>query len=194
VTASADKLTLALEMIETAETSLKTAKQLLMEATGQKPSRSRKKPVDTGAMEDLNAPLMEGTEKVIEGIFDGERMMGSDKNEYAVPANYASKSKLVAGDVLKLRILPDGSFMYKQINQIPRKHLMGTLTYDNAKYKVLAGGMLYSVLLASVTYYKGEVGDKVSLIVPAAGETEWGAVDFIIPHSEAQLIENAEDE
>jgi hypothetical protein len=41
--------------------------------------------------------------------------------------NYASKSKLIPGDVLKLTILPDGSFIYKQIGPVKRKKIVGTL-------------------------------------------------------------------
>jgi len=59
--------------------------------------------------------------KVIEGVFDGEIMIGSDKQKYPVPPNYASKSKLIPGDVLKLTILDDGSFLFKQIGPIKRK-------------------------------------------------------------------------
>ena len=47
----------------------------------------------------------------MEGVFDGQNMMGPDGKKYPVPANYASKSKLVEGDVLKLTISDDGSFI-----------------------------------------------------------------------------------
>ena len=42
--------------------------------------------------------------RVIEGVFDGENMIGPDGKQYSVPANYASKSKLVEGDILKMKI------------------------------------------------------------------------------------------
>jgi len=63
--------------------------------------------------------------KVIEGVFDGQNMVGSDAKTYPVPANYASKSKLVQGDILKLTIAEDGAFLYKQIGPIPRKQIVG---------------------------------------------------------------------
>lgn len=183
-----EKIALALEMLESAESSVRSARQILHDITGGKvPSTDKISHVLT----DLNAPKTEGEDKIIEGVFDGEKMMGKDQNEYPIPANYASKSKLVAGDVLKLTIKHDGSFVYKQIAPIPRKHIMGTLTYDGGKYKVLANGKVYSVLLASVTYYRGEAGDRVSLIVPEAGDTDWGAIDSIIPSAEAEMIESA---
>jgi hypothetical protein len=33
--------------------------------------------------------------KVVEGIFDGYFMIGSDAKKYPVPMNYSSKSKLI---------------------------------------------------------------------------------------------------
>ena len=182
-----EKIALALEMLESAEASVRSAKQILAEVAGVKGS-VRKKDLEA-ALSDLNNPVAIGADKIIEGVFDGEKMVGSDKNEYAIPANYASKSKLVPGDLMKLTIKADGTFLYKQIAPIGRRHVIGTLTYDNGKYKVLAEGKLYNVLLASVTYFKGEVGDKVSLILPVNQDVDWGAIDSVIPQIDTQVIE-----
>ncbi|MBU1146566.1 hypothetical protein KKD80_03410, partial [Patescibacteria group bacterium] len=43
----------------------------------------------------------ESGERIMEGVFNGQNMIGADGKEYLVPANYASKSKLVEGDILK---------------------------------------------------------------------------------------------
>lgn len=124
--------------------------------------------------------------KVIEGNFDGQNMLGPDGKQYSVPANYASKSKLVEGDVLKLTITRDGSFIYKQISPIDRQRLIGQLSRDevSGEYRVLANGQSYKVLLASITYFKGETGDEVVVLVPAIGDTRWAAVENIIKQSE----------
>lgn len=42
--------------------------------------------------------------KSIDGVFDGENMVGEDGNPYPVPPNYASKSKLVEGDLMRVTI------------------------------------------------------------------------------------------
>lgn len=39
----------------------------------------------------------------------------------------------------------------------------------------------YNVILASVTYFKAEVGDEITLVVPDHGESEWGAIENVIP-------------
>ena len=51
--------------------------------------------------------------EVVEGIFDGYYMVGADQKKYPVPMNYSSKSKLVPGDVMKLKILPEGKLVFK---------------------------------------------------------------------------------
>lgn len=124
---------------------------------------------------------LENTENVIEGIFDGEQMIGSDKKIYQIPANYASKSKLIPGDLLKLTILDDGSFLYKQIGPVKRKKVVGVLEeIANGKFVVNVSGKEYSVLSASVTYFKAGDKDKVTIIVPEKGESAWGAMENVI--------------
>lgn len=123
----------------------------------------------------------EESENVIQGVFDGEQMIGSDKKKYSIPSNYASKSKLVAGDMLKLTVTDDGKFLYKQIGPVERKNLIGNLEYlDDGNWQVDVNGKKYKVLLASVTYYKGKPNDKVSIIIPADKESEWAAFDNIL--------------
>jgi hypothetical protein len=125
--------------------------------------------------------------RIIEGVFDGYQMIGPDGTKYSVPPNYASKSKLVEGDLLKLTIAPDSAFIYKQIRPIERERIRGKLVRDKEtnEYRVLVDKKLYRVLLASVTYYRGEVGDEVVLLVPTGGMTSWAAVDHIIKSGES---------
>ncbi len=121
------------------------------------------------------------TGKVIEGVFDGQTMHDNEGKSYPVPANYASKSKLVEGDILKLTIANDGSFIYKQIGPVPRRQLVGTLVQHDGAYYVEAGLREYRVLLASVTFFRGHIGDQVSVIVPDDNpNAEWAAVEAIL--------------
>ena len=116
--------------------------------------------------------------KIIEGVFDGQTMVGSDAKNYPVPANYASKSKLVQGDILKLTIADDGSFLYKQIGPVPRKQVVGMLKLENGHYFVDVNTKQYRVLLASVTYFKAKPGDQVSVNVPEDDtHAEWAALE-----------------
>jgi hypothetical protein len=120
--------------------------------------------------------------RVVEGVFDGQGMVGSDGKSYTVPPNYASKSKLVEGDMLKLTITPKGSFIYKQIGPIERARVVATLGFDhtNGEFYATEGERRWSVLKASVTYFKGEPGDEVVLLIPKSTPSKWGAVENII--------------
>lgn len=122
---------------------------------------------------------MEGA-KVIEGIFDGESMVGPDGKVYSVPANYASKSRLVEGDTLKLTIAPNGAFIYKQIGPVERARIVGKLEKEGEAFYVVSEGKRWRVLTASVTYYKGESGDEAVIIIPKVGESKWGSLENII--------------
>lgn len=124
----------------------------------------------------------EGGNKIIEGVFDGQQMVGPDGKRYSIPANYCSKSKLVEGDVLKLIVKPDGGFIYKQIGPIERKRLKGILSKDpvTGEFKAHAGGREYRVLKASVTYFHGDADDEVVILVPEDGDAVWAAVENII--------------
>lgn len=123
----------------------------------------------------------EGGNKIIEGVFDGESMIGPDGQKYSVPANYASKSKLVEGDMLKLTITPNGGFVYKQIRLVDRKRMVGNLEKSvDGDYVARAKGRIYKLNQASVTYFKGETGDEVVFLVPKGAQSKWGAVENII--------------
>jgi hypothetical protein len=165
------KLELVQQLLESAEGNVKSAKQLLAELYGGPTTslRAKAKELQTS-----------GDGRIVEGVFDGQNMVGSDGKKYPVPANYASKSKLVEGDVLKLTILEDGSFIYKQIGPIQRRKVVGTLSMDGDDFRVLAGERSYRVLYASVTYFKGKPGDQVTLLIPEEREATWGAVENIL--------------
>ncbi len=120
--------------------------------------------------------------RVVEGVFDGQGMVGSDGKIYTVPPNYASKSKLVEGDLLKLTITPKGSFIYKQIGPIERSRVVASLGFDgtNGEFYATSDNKRWSVIKASVTYFKGEPGDEVILLVPKNAPSKWAAVENII--------------
>lgn len=123
--------------------------------------------------------------KVIEGVFDGENMIGPDGKKYSVPANYASKSKLVEGDIMKLTITSGGTFIYKQIGPIDRERVIGHLEKEaDGAYYVSSDGKRWRVLPASVTYFKGQAGDETIILVPKHGESKWAAVENIIRNQE----------
>ena len=150
-------------LIQEAETNLAAAKELLISIVG-----------DDGQVVTPKTSSDDVAGKVIEGVFDGQMMMGPDGKNYPIPANYASKSKLVEGDILKLTIAEDGSFIYKQIGPVARKQVIGTLV----QHDVETNGREYRILLASVTFFRIEVGDQVTIIIPEDNpDATWAAVE-----------------
>ena len=155
-------------LLQEAETNLAAAKELLMSLLGE----------DDQVITNFNQNGEDISGKVIEGIFDGQMMIGPDGKNYPVPANYASKSKLVEGDTLKLTISNDGSFIYKQIGPVERRQIIGTLITRDGSFFVEANGREYRILIASVTYFKIRVGDQVTIIIPENNaDAHWAAVE-----------------
>lgn len=140
----------------------------------------------------MNSVGMPG-DRVLEGVFDGEGMVGDDGKSYTVPPNYASKSKLVEGDLMKLTIGPRGNFIYKQIGPIERQRIVGTLSYDQATghFTVLSGGRSWKVLKASVTYFHGDVSDEAVILVPKNAPSKWAAVENVIKRQPEQIMSAA---
>ena len=159
------------KLIESMEQDLRTLKQLVGVGDGQPAAASHYIP-GLGGSED----------EAIEGIFDGERMIDYSGKSYQVSANYASKSKLVEGDPLKLYITQDGKFYYKQLGPVERKTVPGVLRAEGNHYVIDAeDGVTYNVLTASVTYYMSlfsvQPGDKVMALLPATGPAHWAVID-----------------
>jgi hypothetical protein len=154
-------------LIQEAETNLAAAKELLISIVG-----------DDGTVVTPRNSQEEVGGKIVEGVFDGQVMIGPDGKNYPVPANYASKSKLVEGDILKLTIADDGGFIYKQIGPVLRKQIIGTLTQHDGTYFVEANGKEYRILLASVTYFRLIEGNQVTIIIPEDNpDATWAAVE-----------------
>lgn len=159
------------DMITSAEQTIQSAKSMLLQIEGKKRVGRHRKVDDS-----------EGN--VVQGTFDGQLMIGTNGKQYPVPANYASKSKLVEGDFLKLTIVPDGSFIYKQIGPVPRQNKIGIVGQDASNnYFVVADGKPYRVLLASITYFGAEPGDEVAIVTSQDPNASWASLEAILQHA-----------
>lgn len=120
--------------------------------------------------------------QVVEGMFDGYFMIGADQKKYPVPLNYSSKTKLVPGDHLKLKILEDGKFIYKLIQPVERKHIRAILskTDDNKFIAITDDGKNYFLNQAAVTFFKGKAGDELYILINDKEEMGFAAIEAII--------------
>jgi len=160
------------DMITTAEQTMQSAKAMLLQLEGKKKVGRRKK-VD------------EDEGNVVQGTFDGQIMIGTDGKQYPIPANYASKSKLVEGDFLKLTIVGDGSFIYKQVGPTPRQNKIGIVGQDaSGNFFVAVDGKPYKVLLASITYFDVQPGDQVAIVTSQDENAQWAAIEAILQQSD----------
>jgi len=164
------------DMITTAEQTMQSAEAMLLQLEGKKKVGRRKKVDDT-----------EGN--IVQGTFDGQIMIGTDGKQYPVPANYASKSKLVEGDLLKLTIVGDGSFIYKQVGPTPRQNKIGIVGQDaNGNFFVAVDGKPYKVLLASITYFDVQPGDQVAIVTSQDENAQWAAIEAILQQSDDKEV------
>ncbi len=120
--------------------------------------------------------------QVVEGSFDGTFMQGNDGKMYPVPMNYASKTKLIPGDMLKLRIMEDGKLIYKVIGPAPRKFLKAKLTKtEEGKFIALTeDNKTFSLNQAAVSFFKGDVGNEITIIIHGSEETTFAAIEAVI--------------
>jgi len=137
------------------------------------------------SVEDVAAQLKthdDADVKTVEWVYDGYFMMGSDKKKYPVPMNYASKTKLIPGDVLKLRVMDDGKLIYKLIGQANRKYVKATLSKsdDNKFTAITDDGEVFFLNQAAVTYFKGKTGDEMSVIVNSDGVGNFAAIEALM--------------
>ncbi|MEI6379098.1 MAG: hypothetical protein WCO55_05550 [Candidatus Falkowbacteria bacterium] len=171
---SSAKLELVIKNIERLEDGIKQLKTLLGAINEQEPLSLKFEASERPRHDDEQG-------RIVEGVFDGEKMIGSDGEIYAVPVNYASKSKLVEGDILKLTITNQGAYLFKQIGPIERNRLVGQLAEDElGNFWVLHDGRKWRILSASVTYFKGDPGDEATILVPKEGSSRWAAVENIV--------------
>lgn len=170
------KIQAVLDLLESADKSVQAARRLLGEIGGK---RKREPELETSSLHQYSS----GGEKIIEGVFTGDAMLGADKRLYPVPANYASKSLIVQGTKMKARIEPDGKISYKIIDEMPHETKAGILVKDRDRWQAVCGDKVYNVLLASVTFHKGEVGNQVSVRVPAGKEATFASLEAVIPGS-----------
>jgi hypothetical protein len=120
------------------------------------------------------------TNKDIEGYFNGQHMIAADGTEYPVSANYASKSMLVEGTRMVLKVQQDGKFVFKQIGVCPQKRIIAEIIEDENGALFAydeKDGEYYKMLRASISYHKLEPQDKVSILIPLNAPAQWAAVE-----------------
>lgn len=180
-----ENMTTLLELIEHMESDLKKIKAI---AAKLQSGRSSLKSAKDGAIQQAASAIVSTPEdedpnvKVVEGIFDGYFMIGSDMKKYPVPMNYSSKSKLIQWDQLKLRIMSDGSLKYKVTKPADRKFVKAVIVkHEDGRFQAMDDAKkLYNLNQAAVTFFAGEAGNEASIIVPLDDKADYAAIEAIV--------------
>jgi hypothetical protein len=175
------KLAAIRDLLDASQKSLHSARKILLSMTDPEAAGKELDYLNASGLHSYKS----GDEKIVEGVFTGEAMLGSDGNTYPVPQNYASKSHLVQGSKLKAIIGGDGKIMYKIIEEIPYETKVGLLAANRDKFQVVADGKAYNVLMASVTFLKAEIGDSVAIRIPQGKEATYAAIEAVLPKEPA---------
>ena len=170
------------DLLQKIETDIKRARMLIENSDNSWLSSHKQVSADDASQELQIHTNPTDAVQIVEWVYDGYFMVGSDKKKYPVPMNYASKTKLIPWDVLKLRVMEDGKLIYKLIGQANRKYVKATLSKtDENKFTALTDdGDMYYLNQAAVTYYKGQTGDELSIIVNGDGIGNFGAIEAVI--------------
>lgn len=172
-----DKIKALRDLIVTAQWSINSAKKILQSLLGE----DNQSELDFS--EEMNwLSTYDSTEsKVIEGVFTGEGMLGTDGNMYPVPQNYASKSLLVQWSKLKATIDRNWRIKYKIISEIPFTTLIWVITKNGEKYQIATEAKSYNVLVAAITFHKCAIGDTVTIRIPEWKDATYAVIEAIIP-------------
>ena len=136
------------QALSAAISSINLAKNLLKDIEGSSESR-----IDTREIEG------------IVGIFDGKSLVTIDGVRLDVPVNYASKSKIVFGDTLKM-IEDNDRKVFKQIERVKRLTKIGILSKQGDEMVVVTGDGTYKILQVAVEFYNLKDGGQVQVLVP----------------------------
>ena len=171
------------ELLGKIETDIKRAKLMIHQLAENKDIDMSAINIDMEKVADNFSSYTQDDMQVVEWVFDGYFMVGSDKKKYPVPLNYSSKSKLIPGDVLKLRIMTDGKLIYKLIGQANRQFIKATLSKsDDNKFIALTDEWtIYYLNQAAVSYFKWKTWDELSIIVNSDGVGNFAAIEAMIP-------------
>ncbi len=138
------------------------AKQLLGELSEDKGRGVLSVPPSKIPTEARNAPL---NPPGITGTYDGQFMIAADGQKFPVPENYASKSAIVYGDLLKMFSL-GGDPKFKQIERVKRQRTIGVLVKKEGRFHVVTSDGSHRVLPAAVSHFALKEGEEVQIILP----------------------------
>lgn len=118
------------------------------------------------------------------GLYDGTSVVGSEGGTFQIADNYVSKSRLLEGDKMAIRILDDGSLVFKVLSKARFTRALSKVILEGSQYMVEAGEKRYKINRASISFFKLKAGDTVACMIPLATTAKWAAIDSKLPDLE----------
>lgn len=115
----------------------------------------------------------------VEGVFDGQHMIGSDTSKYEVPYKFTDEKNLVEGDLLKLNVKGGGDYKYETVEVVDRKRLVGQVVTSEQKWYVQVESDKYRIRGDFIENKNIDEGDKVVILVPKHGKSNWAAIENV---------------
>lgn len=124
----------------------------------------------------------ENASEGITGYFDGLFMVSSNGKKYEVPRNYAAKSKLVYGDVLKMIQDEKGANTFKQVEKQPRKKIEGIAVKKDNAWILLSDAGAYELSSTAAEFKNVQEHDEVTAFIPDNNSNvPYAALDEVLP-------------
>lgn len=101
----------------------------------------------------------------IEGSFDGQFLVSATGQKVEVPANYASKSRILYGDMVKA-YKENGEQKFKVTTKQPRKKIKALTVKREGKWFVVTGLGSYKIADATADFNNLQVNQEVNVLVP----------------------------
>ncbi len=116
----------------------------------------------------------------IEGSFDGTHLVTPTGEKIEVPQNYAAKTRILYGDIVKM-YEENGEKKFKVTTKQPRKKVVALTTKKEGKWYVLTGLGAYKISDGTADFNKLEVNQEVNVLVPENNLTvPFAAFDEVI--------------
>ncbi len=124
----------------------------------QQPPQSQQVPQPLPQADPATAPGVEGT-------FDGVFLVPTDGEKIEVPAAYASKTRILYGDTVKMYD-DNGEKKFKVMVKQPRKTLNAMATKRDNKWYALTGLGAYKISDSFAEFNKLRLNDRLTILVP----------------------------
>jgi hypothetical protein len=109
--------------------------------------------------------------------YNGDSIIDDQGVIYPINKNYASKSRLIDGDVLIMRTDSQGGIYYKLSKPVPRKTVIADIKETNGQYIAIYNNKSYKILTAASNFYELYNNCQAMIVISITEDNKWCAID-----------------